>query len=61
MNVYCIYRMVYPCYINAKKTIQEGRKIAKAYCVERPHPTDIAEVCKYLGLPFYIEVTYHYI
>ena len=51
------WRCVYPCYINIKKTLQQGRKIAKKFCVEQPHPTDIAEVCKYLGLPFYIEVS----
>merc|ERR1712154_245446 len=37
-------------------TIKQGRKIAKKYCVEGPHPSDIGEVCKYLGLPFYIEL-----
>jgi len=50
------WRCVYPCYLNKKKTIKEGRKISLAYCVEQPHPSDIAEVCKYLGLPFYIEL-----
>eukprot|EP01084_Bolivina_argentea_P147881 258676_1 len=50
------WRCVYPCYLNIKKTLEEGRKIARKYCVEHPHPQDIAEVCKYLGLPFYIEL-----
>merc|ERR1719233_950785 len=50
------WRCIYPCYLNKKKTIAEGRKIAKEFCVEQPHPSDIAEVCKYLGLPFYIEL-----
>merc|ERR1712176_166434 len=36
--------------------IKQGRKIAKKWCVEQPHPQDIGEVCKYLGLPFYIEL-----
>eukprot|EP00483_Globobulimina_turgida_P002044 UN02046 len=38
------------------KTIQEGRKICKKYCVKQPHPQDIAEVCKYFGLPCYMEL-----
>jgi len=50
------WRCVYPCYLNKNKTLQEGRKIAKKYCVEHPHPSDIAEVAKYFGLPFYIEL-----
>merc|ERR1712087_165474 len=50
------WRCVYPCYLNVKYTIAQGRKIAKKYCVTGPHPSDIGEVCKYLGLPFYIEL-----
>eukprot|EP00485_Elphidium_margaritaceum_P013518 CAMPEP_0202732496 /NCGR_PEP_ID=MMETSP1385-20130828/187688_1 /ASSEMBLY_ACC=CAM_ASM_000861 /TAXON_ID=933848 /ORGANISM="Elphidium margaritaceum" /LENGTH=279 /DNA_ID=CAMNT_0049398813 /DNA_START=30 /DNA_END=870 /DNA_ORIENTATION=- len=47
---------VYPCYLNKAKTVPEGRKIAKQYCVEQPHPSDMAECCKYFGLPFYVEL-----
>eukprot|EP01084_Bolivina_argentea_P095222 171207_1 len=50
------WRCIYPCYLNIKKTIAQGRKISKKYCVEQPHPSDIADVCKYLGLPFYMEL-----
>merc|ERR1719334_639207 len=39
-----------------QKEDHSRRKIALKYCVEQPHPSDIAEVCKYLGLPFYIEL-----
>merc|ERR1712228_93592 len=50
------WRCIYPCYLNVNYTAKQGRKIAKKYCVTGPHPQDIGEVCKYLGLPFYIEL-----
>lgn len=34
-----------------------ARKIGKKHCVERPHVQDIHEVCRYLGLPSFIEYT----
>eukprot|EP01084_Bolivina_argentea_P095221 171206_1 len=50
------WRCVYPCYLNVKKTIAEGRKISKSYCIQQPHPNDIADACNQLGLPCYIEM-----
>ena len=50
------WRCIYTCYLDITKTIDEGRKISKKYCCKDPHVNDIADVCKYLGLPYYIEV-----
>lgn len=39
------YLCVYPAYINSRKTLAEGRRIAKAKCVENPTATEIRDVC----------------
>lgn len=35
---------IYPAYINSKKSRQEGRKVAKQYCVENPTFQEIKDV-----------------
>ncbi|PRP83105.1 hypothetical protein PROFUN_09784 [Planoprotostelium fungivorum] len=42
-------KTIYPVYINSKKKISEGRRIAVAKCCENPSPMEIHDVCKHLG------------
>jgi signal recognition particle subunit SEC65 len=42
-------------YIDGKKTIAQGRKIPKQYCVEYPQMTELKEVLEHLGLEFSYE------
>lgn len=49
------WTVVYPVYLNSKKTCAEGRKIAKAKSVENPTAHDLAEACKLLGLQCELE------
>ena len=39
------WRTIYPVYINAQRTIAQGRKLGKEFCVENPHPKEIAYIC----------------
>jgi len=48
--------VMYPVYINAKKTMAEGRRIAVAKACENPTCVEIGDCCSYLKLPFAIEV-----
>ena len=41
--------VVWPVYIDAKKTIAEGRKLPKALCVEYPQMGELKEVLDHLG------------
>jgi signal recognition particle subunit SRP19 len=43
------WKIVYPAYINSKKTVSEGRQIPLSSAVENPTVNEIYEVCKYLG------------
>jgi signal recognition particle subunit SEC65 len=50
------WRTIYPAYINVNKTIAEGRKVAKEFCVANPDPREIAFVCvKSFGFQCVIE------
>lgn len=44
------YMCIYPAYINSRKTLAEGRRIAKAKCVENPTINEIKDVCAAAGL-----------
>jgi len=48
--------VMYPVYINSKKTMAEGRRIAVANACENPTCAEIGDCCSYLKLPFAIEV-----
>ncbi|XP_058079244.1 signal recognition particle 19 kDa protein-like [Magnolia sinica] len=50
------WMVFYPIYINSKKTIAEGRRISASNACENPTCMEIADCCKYLKLPFAIEV-----
>eukprot|EP00456_Euglypha_rotunda_P063310 TRINITY_DN5354_c0_g1_i1.p1 TRINITY_DN5354_c0_g1~~TRINITY_DN5354_c0_g1_i1.p1 ORF type:complete len:163 (+),score=21.99 TRINITY_DN5354_c0_g1_i1:104-592(+) len=47
--------VIYPVYLDKKKKWAEGRRIPTKYSAERPSCQEIAEICKYLKLPFVIE------
>ncbi|NYB52173.1 MAG: signal recognition particle protein Srp19 [Methanobacteriaceae archaeon] len=42
--------IVWPAYLDSKKTKSEGRKIAKKYAVESPRIREITQAAKKLGL-----------
>lgn len=55
--------VLYPVYINSKKTVAEGRRIGISKSCENPTCAEIGDCCSYLKLPFAIEVfhsIFHY-
>jgi hypothetical protein len=48
--------VLYPVYINSKKTVAEGRRIGIAKACENPTCAEIGDCCNYLKLPYAIEV-----
>ncbi|KAM1633883.1 hypothetical protein TB2_011850 [Malus domestica] len=48
--------VLYPVYINSKKTMAEGRRISVAKACEGPTCAEIADCCSYFKLPFAIEI-----
>ncbi|VEN43137.1 unnamed protein product [Callosobruchus maculatus] len=46
---------IYPAYINSKKTIAEGRRIAKSKCVENPTHQEIRDVLVAAGFKVGVE------
>ena len=48
--------VLYPVYINSKKTMAEGRRIGLSKACENPTCAEIADCCGYLKIPFAIEV-----
>lgn len=48
--------IIYPVYINSKKTIADGRRISATKACENPTCVEIADCCSYLKLPFAIEI-----
>mmetsp|Transcript_5363 Transcript_5363/g.5877 ORF Transcript_5363/g.5877 Transcript_5363/m.5877 type:complete len:101 (+) Transcript_5363:129-431(+) len=50
------WNMLYPNYINNKKTVPEGRRIAVSKGVEHPHAAEMAEICEYLKIPHVLEM-----
>ncbi|KAI8638278.1 signal recognition particle, SRP19 subunit [Parasitella parasitica] len=50
---------VYPCYIDADKSVQEGRKIAKEKSVKNPHAYHMAIACQKLGFSVVYEGKRH--
>ncbi|CAL1162276.1 unnamed protein product [Cladocopium goreaui] len=49
------WNMLYPNYINSKKTVQEGRRIAAEKACEHPRAFEMAEICEYLKIPHVCE------
>ncbi|XP_012283550.1 signal recognition particle 19 kDa protein [Orussus abietinus] len=50
---------IYPVYINSKKTLAEGRKLAKDKCVENPTYEEIRDVLAAAGLCVGVENKIH--
>merc|ERR1740121_3298744 len=50
------WNILYPNYINSKKTQIEGRRIGVAKCVENPHAAEMAEICEFLKIPHALEM-----
>ncbi|MQM04379.1 hypothetical protein Taro_037180 [Colocasia esculenta] len=48
--------VLYPVYINSKKTLAEGRRISVGKACENPTCVEIGDCCSYLKLPFAIEI-----
>jgi signal recognition particle subunit SRP19 len=46
---------IYPAYIDAKKTVNEGRKIPKGLCIENPSYQEIKDVLSVTNLNCVIE------
>lgn len=44
------YICLYPAYINSKKSIVDGRRLAKSKCVENPTTNEMRDVCTAAGL-----------
>ncbi|CAE8604374.1 unnamed protein product [Polarella glacialis] len=50
------WNVLYPNYINSKKTVPEGRRIGLEKGVEHPRPQEMAEVCEFLKIPHVLEM-----
>merc|ERR1711920_1021402 len=50
------YKYLYPCYINSKKTLAEGRRLPKTQCVENPTLQEMDFVAKRLALDYRPEI-----
>merc|ERR1719188_2140667 len=50
------WNIIYPNYVNSKKTVQEGRRIGAEKAVEYPHAAEMAEICEYLKIPHILEM-----
>src|SRR6185312_17377698 len=50
---------VYPCYVNAKKSLAEGRKLRRDKCVDNPKCTEIRDVLGPSGAGFTVEYEPH--
>ncbi|XP_054798520.1 signal recognition particle 19 kDa protein-like [Prosopis cineraria] len=48
--------VLYPVYMNSKKTVAEGRRISSSKACENPTCAEIGDCCSYLKLPFAIEI-----
>ncbi|KAG5679004.1 hypothetical protein PVAND_008613 [Polypedilum vanderplanki] len=46
---------IYPAYIDAKKTVKEGRKIPKSLCIENPSYQEIKDVLSVTNLKCEVE------
>ncbi|KAJ7948023.1 Signal recognition particle 19 kDa protein [Quillaja saponaria] len=48
--------VLYPVYINSKKTVAEGRRISVGKACENPTCAEIGDCCSYLKIPFAVEI-----
>jgi len=52
------WMILYPVYINSKKTIAEGRRISASKACENPTVIEIGDCCKHLNVPYVVEVSF---
>eukprot|EP00930_Biecheleria_cincta_P007731 TRINITY_DN108991_c0_g1_i1.p1 TRINITY_DN108991_c0_g1~~TRINITY_DN108991_c0_g1_i1.p1 ORF type:complete len:161 (+),score=27.79 TRINITY_DN108991_c0_g1_i1:56-538(+) len=50
------WNILYPNYINSKKTVQEGRRIPLDKGCEHPRAQEMAEICEHLKIPHVLEM-----
>ena len=50
------WNVIYPVYLNSKKTVSEGRRIAAAKACPDPTCIEIADCCSHLKIPHAVEV-----
>uniref|UniRef100_A0A0D9WZQ7 Signal recognition particle 19 kDa protein n=2 Tax=Leersia perrieri TaxID=77586 RepID=A0A0D9WZQ7_9ORYZ len=50
------WNIIYPVYLNSKKTVAEGRRIAAGKACPDPTCVEIADCCSYLKIPHAIEL-----
>ncbi|CAL9057492.1 unnamed protein product [Musa banksii] len=50
------WNVIYPVYINSKKTVTEGRRVCATKACENPTCIEIGDCCSYLKIPFAIEL-----
>ncbi|CDY72141.1 BnaAnng40040D [Brassica napus] len=48
--------VMYPVYINSKKSVAEGRRISLSKACENPNCIEITDCCKHLKLPSAVEI-----
>lgn len=48
--------IIYPLYLDKKKSVHEGRKVSQSVAVEEPTAQEIQEVCEELNLKAELEV-----
>ncbi|CAN8321194.1 unnamed protein product [Cochlearia groenlandica] len=48
--------VMYPVYMNSKKTVAEGRRISLSKACENPNCIEISDCCKHLKLPSAVEI-----
>ncbi|XP_078177393.1 signal recognition particle 19 kDa protein-like [Carex rostrata] len=50
------WNIIYPVYINSKKTVAEGRRISAAKACENPNCMEISDCCSHLKIPHAVEI-----
>lgn len=56
----CRWICLYPAYLNSRKTLSEGRRVAKSRAVDNPLCTEIKDVCLSQNLGVEFETNKHY-
>ncbi|RCK62400.1 Signal recognition particle SEC65 subunit [Candida viswanathii] len=51
-----LFQMVYPCYFDMNRSHKDGRRVSIDRAVENPLASTIADACRKLGLPVFLEL-----
>ncbi|KAK3737348.1 hypothetical protein QZH41_008558 [Actinostola sp. cb2023] len=49
------WAVIYPSYLNGRRTVAQGRRVPKAKCVDNPTVYEIRDVCQSQGLEVGVE------